>query len=292
MRLDAITEDAIDAWLTGFIDKKLSCNYANNNFKILSVMLGHAVKQKIIVSNPCKLVEKLKTEEKDIEILTAEEVNKLFPKKWETVWDNYLGYVASKLAACTGMRFGEILGLRSEYVFEGYVHVCAQWNIRTGYGDVKTHKPRNITIPKEIEKDLRKLIKQNGEGFIFVRKAGDTKPVYREYIYEGFFKALERIGIGETERDRRGLTFHSWRHFFNTGLLAEDIPDAKVMALTGHVTKGMKRRYTHFKTEEFTEVKAVQEKLLKGKRKARGSAPARDTGPGKGEHTTQKKTAG
>jgi integrase len=68
-------------------------------------------------------------------------VKKLFPAQWETVWNSKLHYVLNKLAACTGMRHGELLGLRGEFVFETYIDVCAQYN-RYGYGDVKTHKPR------------------------------------------------------------------------------------------------------------------------------------------------------
>jgi integrase len=285
--LDEITEEAIDGWLTGFADKKLSNGYANNNLKILNVMLQYAVKEKILKVNPCIQVERLREEEKEIEILTPVECKALFPVKWEGIWDNYLCYVANKLAACTGMRFGEVLGVRSESIFEGYIQVSRQWNIRTGYGDVKTHKPRNITIPKKLEKDLRKLIKEKGEGFLF-RLDGKDKPVCREYITKGFYKAMERIGINEKERERRGLTFHSWRHFFNTTLLMENITDSKVMALTGHVTKKMKKRYTHFKTEEFEEVKKVQEKLLDGRKKGMSAV----SGKGEKGGTVSKKSAG
>jgi integrase len=290
MRLDRITGDDIDAWLTGFADKKLSNNYANNNLKILNVMLKFAVKEKIIKTNPCASVEKLKDEEKDIEILTPVECKAIFPRKWDTVWDSYLCCVVNKLAACTGMRFGEVLGLKSEYVYEGYVQVSRQWNIRTGYGDVKTHKPRNITIPKGVEQDLRKLIQENGEGFIFRLNKKKDKPVSRDYITKGLYKALEKINIPEGERERRGLTFHSWRHFFNTTLLMENVTDSKVMALTGHVSKGMKRRYTHFKTEEFTEVKAVQEKLLGGRNG--NTAKVGNVGNGKKSDSTVKKISG
>jgi integrase len=55
---------------------------------------------------------------------------------------------------------------------------------------------------------------------------------------------------------------HSWRHFFNTMLLSANVADSKVMSLTGHASKKMKERYTHFDTTKFTEVIGVQEKLL------------------------------
>jgi integrase len=55
---------------------------------------------------------------------------------------------------------------------------------------------------------------------------------------------------------------HGWRHFFKTRLLSANVADSKVMSLTGHASKKMKERYTHFDTAKFTEVIGVREKLL------------------------------
>jgi integrase len=279
MRLDEITEVGIENWLNGFAGRGLSNGTANNAFKMLSVMLGHACKQKVIKSNPCRLVEKLKYEGREIKILSLAEVKKLFPARWSDVWDNYTCYVAIKAAACTGMRIGEVLGLRSEFVHEGYIEVRRQYSLTAGYSDIKTHKPRNITIPNALEKDLRQLIKANGEGFVFVMKPHDAKPIGRTTVAESFFQALETIGIGEAQRKERHLTFHSWRHFFNTYLLTENVTDAKVMAVTGHVTEKMKEHYTHFDTTKFSEVAEAQKNLLdhRGRKKAgTGAGAAKD----------------
>jgi hypothetical protein len=58
-----------------------------------------------------------------LEVLTFDEAQKLFSDRWSDVWDNYTRYAANKLEACTGMRTGGILGLRSECVHEGYLDV-------------------------------------------------------------------------------------------------------------------------------------------------------------------------
>jgi integrase len=273
LRLDRITEVEIENWLTGFADRKLSNGTANNACKMLSVMLGYAFKQKIIKSNPCLLAEKLGHDERKIKILTLEEVRALFPARWSDVWENETCCVANKLAACTGMRIGEALGLRSEYVHEGYLEVCRQYSQTAGYSDVKTHKPRNIPIPKALEGDLRRLIKANGEGFVFVSKPRASKPISREPVIKSFWRALSAINIGEKERKDRNLTFHSWRHFFNTYLLTKNVTDTKVMEVTGHVTEKMKRHYTHFDATQFTEVMEAQESLMKrrGGKQAKGA---------------------
>jgi integrase len=262
IRLDRITELDIETWILGFAERKLSNGTANNAYSFLSLMLGFAFKQKIIKANPCLLVERLKKDRRKIEILTPTEVKALFPARWSDVWDDYTSYVVNKLAACTGMRIGEIMGLRSEYVHDGYLEVCRQFSQTAGYSDVKTHKPRNILIYKVVEDDLRRLIKANGEGFVFVSKPHAVKPTSRSCIIASFHKALDVVGVGEAERKRRNLSFHSWRHFFNTTLLMANVTDTKVMAVTGHVTEKMKENYTHFDSAEFTEVTAVQESLM------------------------------
>jgi integrase len=285
MRLDEITEVEIENWMNGFADRGLSNGTANNASKMLSVMLGYACKQKIIRSNPCRLVEKLKHEGREIKILTLEEAKQLFPARWSDVWDNYTCYVMNKLAASTGMRIGEILGLRSEFVHEGYIEVCRQFSQTAGYSDVKTHRPRLVPLYKELEKDLRGLIKQNGEGFVFVTKPYAVKPISRSTVIKSFFQALETIGIGETQRKERNLSFHSWRHFLNTFLLTANVMDSKVRAVTGHVTKKMQEHYTHFDTTKFSEVTEAQKSLLehRGRKKAGAeTAKAKKTGAAKG----------
>jgi integrase len=292
LRLDAITDEAIENWLNGFAGRGLSNGTANNAYKMLSVMLGFAYKQKIINSNPCRLVEKLPHEGRKIKILTPAEVNKLFPARWSDVWDDYTCYVANKVEACTGMRIGEVLGLRSEFVHDGHLEVCRQYSLTAGYSDVKTHKPRDVPIHRVIEKDLRALIKVNGEGFVFATKPRAGKPIGRTSVSVSFRKALEAIGIDEEQRKERNLTNHSWRHFFNTYLLAEDVSDAKVMAVTGHVTKKMKEHYTHFDTTSFVEVMAAQQKLMdhRGRKKAGAGTKAAKQAEG-AKNSGAKKTA-
>jgi integrase len=262
-KLDGITSYGVDLWLSGFKQRGLSNATGNNALKFLKIMLEEAKQQGIIKDNPCEKVKFLPEEGKDIDILTPDEVRALFPANWYDVWADETHCILNKLAACTGMRLGELLGLRGEYLFDGYITVAGQHG-RFGYGDTKTHKPRNIIISKIIEYDLQRLKDRNGDGYLFSNDGG-KKPLGRHPVYNAFFAALEKIGIGGDERRRRGLSMHGWRHFLNTTLLMANVPDSKVMSVTGHVSKKMKERYTHFDTTKFSEVADVQERLLADK---------------------------
>jgi integrase len=260
MRLDGITSDGIEVWLAGFKKRGLSNASGNTALMFLRIMLGEAKRKGLIAANPCDGVKSLPKEEKKIDILTPEEVRALFPADWREAWADETHCVLNKLAACTGMRIGELLGLRGEYVFNGYITVAGQHG-RYGYGDTKTHGERKIPIPVILENDLLRLKGINGDGYLFSNNGG-KKPLGRDAVYNAFFAALERIEITKDERKKRNFSFHVWRHFFNTALLMANVPDSKVMSLTGHASKKMKERYTHFDTTKFSEVVEVQEKLL------------------------------
>jgi integrase len=264
MRLGDITREVMGEWFLDMKGKGLSASTTNTALKTLRVMLDEAVNRKIIPGNPAKEVKELKTEEPERIILTLEELRELFPADWTRVWDNTVIYRAHKLAACTGMRISELRGLRGEYVFDDYIYVCGQYT-RHGYkGHTKTKQNRNIPITGAMRRELDDLIGRNGEGFVFSEDGGKA-PVTMERINRGFEKALGNIGIDHAGRLERNLSFHAWRHFFNTVLRMNNVTDAKVQSVTGHRSKKMTDHYTHFDTRQFTEIREVQTKLLAGK---------------------------
>jgi integrase len=274
-RIDTITENDIDTWLTGFrqreytaADKETKLKYkgntANLTFKILKIMLNYALKKGLIKTNPCKYVEMVSTDdEKVIEILTPEEEQKLFPADWRRIWVLPQFYVLNRLASISGMRHGELLGLRGAFVHENYIDVCAQYT-RFGYQDVKTHKPKNIPIPEKMYEELKTLTALNGDGYLFSRDGG-KRPIHRNYVYKALYQALDRIGINEEERKRRNLSMHGWRHFFSTELEMADIPDSRAREVTGHSSRKTRKRYNHLDNLRMLDVIQLQEKLMEQK---------------------------
>jgi hypothetical protein len=118
---------------------------------------------------------------------------------------------------------------------------------------------------------------------------GGKKPVTRNHVYKALYQALERIGIPEAERKRRNLSVHGWRHFLNTTLLMANVSDDKVMSVTGHTTKKMKKRYTHFDNTRMADVIEVQEKLLlpEPEKKSNATGPGKKRKPGAKEADTK-----
>jgi integrase len=224
-------------------------------------MLKEAARQGLIASNPFDKINKLIAHNREVQILKSDEVQKLFPEKWDDVWDSYEIYLFNKLAACTGMRLSEIMGLQGKHIYADHIHVCIQYSKKYGVQPLKTKDSRNIPITAPLHKELSVLTRINGVGFAFSESNG-INPIFRSRVYRETGRAFDKIGIDRSERLKRGIALHQWRHFLNTALLMANVNTLKVQKVTGHKSLSMTRHYTHFDSKEFTEILDVQNNLI------------------------------
>ena len=272
MRLDRITGEVIDRWLDEMIAQEYENSTVNGYYGTLMTMMKWAAKKKYIVRDPFLDVQRLLDERKDKKLVTHDEFKTLFVGDWKKVWDNDLiQYIANKITALTGMRICEVLGLRGEFVYDDHIFVCAQYDNKYGYRDTKTKTKHHIPLAPELIRDLKKLMRVNGDGYLFSLTGGD-KPVTVRHIYNGLRKAFKNIGITDTEIEERGLNLHAWRHFCNTELLKGGMTIQQVQAVIGHNSARSTDRYTHFNPLEFGDAVKIQASLLKKKAKKQEGA--------------------
>jgi integrase len=261
MKMNRISREDIENWIDSMAEEGYQNTYINSILGTLRTMMIEAAARKVIRENPAANMERLVNDRRDIKIITREEFRKLFTGDWKTVWDNdRISYTANKLAALTGMRSSEVLGLRGEYVFDDHIYLCKQYD-EYGYRDTKTKDKHNIPLADDMIRDLQKLKAMNGEGFLFSLDGGNG-PVCRRTMYDDFHRALNRIGIDDSEISGRHLHLHAWRHFCNTELQKAGISIPKVQSVTGHKSDRMTEWYCHFDPNEFGEVRKAQETLL------------------------------
>ncbi len=264
-RLDAITSHDVDMWMVSYVGRGRAGESVNKMFAILKIMLDQAVRKGLVRKNPCNSIQRVAVAKRKVELFTPDEVRRLFsPNDVPLMWEDHLHYTANMLSATTGLRLGEVLGLKGQYVFGDYVEVCAQYTSYHEYTETKTHDVRIVTIPSVVSVWLSRLKEINGDGFLFATDGG-IKPVSRSAIYKHFQHALARIGVDREAQVRRNLTFHKWRHFFNTTLRMGDVADSKVRKLTGHRSEAMTELYTHFDSRSFTDVRRIQEGIISGR---------------------------
>jgi integrase len=260
-RLDEITPGVIESWLLALTGQGLKYSTVNLQYRTFKLMMAEAVRMKLLKNNPCLEVKELKGEGTEREILSVGEARSLFPPDWRLVWDSHAACLAHKLAACTGVRIGELRGLKCEFVYGDYIRIAGQYGVFKYLPYTKTKQSRNIPIAPLMRQELEGLLLANKGGFVFSDDGGAT-PLSADRIYAEYSRALGRIGISAEEKRKRNLTFHSWRHFLNTLLRMSNVADGKVQKVTGHLSMKMTEHYTHFDARQFTEVRNVQAELL------------------------------
>jgi integrase len=261
MPLNKITKDDVENWFDKLIEEDYQNTTINGYYGTLKTMLIEAVARKLIEKDPTEKMGRLVNDRKEIRIITPEEFRNLFVGDWKRVWeDDRISYTANKLAALTGMRASEVLGLKGGFVYEDHIYLCKQFD-EYGYRDTKTKDKHNIPLPENMINDLKELKRMNGDGFVFSLDDG-ASPVCRKTMYQDYHRALGNIGLSDDEISERHLHLHAWRHFFNTELLKGGLSIPQAQAITGHKSDRMTEWYLHFDPNEFSQARKVQENLL------------------------------
>jgi integrase len=240
----------------------------NKIYSAIIEILEHCKNKGLINEYPeIKKVAPKKKKKKGI-LTLAEAERVLQPENWSD--DRIL--IMCLLASCTGMRLGEIAGLRHKDVIRekncGIINISQSWNnhYKQLNESTKTGRGRVIVIPLSVLSELEFLKSSNPHGqdenvFIFYNSKFKNRPLDVGRVSERFYEAMERAGISKEEREKRNITFHSWRYYFNTFLINSKIPIQKVQSVTGHVTNEMSEHYYIGLVEEMADVLALQEKI-------------------------------
>jgi len=261
LRLNDIDKNVIKSFRNDLFNKGLSGSLINKALCNLNTILNSAYDKDLIKAIP--KVEKVSNKVSKIKgVLTIEETKKLF----SITWPDFVAYAMNITAASTGLRRGELLALQiknfhGEYldIEKSYDQIMKQLNSTT-----KNGRTRRVIIPGTVQQVLKKLIDINPyrkpDSFIFFSETPE-RPIHGEYVNACLYRAMSAIGISKTEREERHITFHSWRVAFNSWLINGRVPLAKVMSLTGHLSREMAED-TYFRTDDLQDVKQIQESIF------------------------------
>jgi integrase len=238
-----IYEGRIESWLFRLKQENAGVKTLNHLITILRIIFGFALKNHDVDENPMANIElfALKTAEKGI--LSRDELNRLFSGGPESgIWGSKLHFTLNLAAAMTGMRLGEILALKYGMVQPQFITVANSWSTTDKLKCTKNGKVRTIPISDELYRLIMSLkTETNAASFIFAAK---DSPVDHKTVYKHYYHALANIGIDRNSCRDRNITFHSYRHGFNTMLLEAGLAPETVHLLTGH-SAGMTARYSH-----------------------------------------------
>ena len=265
--LAGIRPNMIEKWLMDlFENSSLSAKTINNALSTLRIMLKEAVRLGYIPEDPSRNIRELKENPRRKNILTVAEVKRLFSEgKIPEVWNyNLLHYTVNLLSASNGMRIGECQGLQRRNLYEDHVEIMFGWGRQHGLKDPKNQSHRVMPIPSKTSQYMKLIVDespyQDPTDFVFYGSKRE-KPIDHKIIAKWLYRSFERIGITPEERKDRNITFHSWRHFFNS-FCRTKVPDPILQRITGHRTQEMTEHYTHFRLEDFGDVLKVQESIF------------------------------
>jgi integrase len=196
----------------------------NMELSILSRIFALAMDLEQAGTNPCRKVRKLRLDNQRSRYLSADEETALMANL--TGKRKHLKPIVA-LALGTGMRRGELLGLRWAQVDfgRGVIHVT----------QTKTARDRIVPMSQQVRELLQAQRPRRQSELVFTSKL--TKRAYVE-IKRAFSAACSDAGI-------EGFHFHDLRHTFATRLGDQGCSATTIAALLGHSNTQMTARYTH-----------------------------------------------
>jgi integrase len=201
----------------------------------------------MVEKNPCWKVSPLPERNVRDRIVSPEEFEIIKSQLPEYALILLLGYYL-------GMREGEILNLRERQV-HFYGNGAEEGSIELYDGETKSGEGRKIPFGSLIGEFLKDHLtrQKNGgpEGFLFTTEKGNLLGNFRR----GFQRACKRVGI-------KGLCFHDFRHTAITNMRKAGVNISVIMAISGHKTMAMFRRYNRIDLDDGREAMRKLEAYL------------------------------
>jgi len=226
--------------------------------------------------NPCDLVDKKRfrkyynRDKKSIDerTLSISEIQKLVERinKDVTERPTCLSPYGVRLALLTGMRSGEICGLRWSHISDCDILICEseKYNQRTKTyynSDTKTEKDRTMPITKELKyffNDMRRLQERYGSTEDFVISVGEKK-LHTRNLSDYMIKASKKLGFNVSKN------IHAIRRTFNSYLRQDGTSAILAGSIIGNTAAVNDKHYTYDICDLDTKhklVAGVEDKML------------------------------
>ena len=245
--LSQITRADVDALMAKLIADGKSAKTARNVRGDLAHICNHAVREGWLTSSPVTgAIRPIGTDEggEDLRFLEVESVYQLVRLGPQ---DDELGREVERdlylVAAMTGMRQGELLGLGCGQVdfAAGVIRVVRQ--VQDGvFGPTKGKKRRSVPMAEPVARVLARRCADLAPDVLVFGEPQTGQPVSRHRVGgERFATACKRAAV-------QRVTFHELRHTFGTTVAREGASLVEIMAWMGHEDLATTQKYLHYAT--------------------------------------------
>jgi integrase len=241
--LGDITWTDVDAFISELGDLPLSPKRKNKIITSGAVPLKWAFHRGMIDADVSSGHTKFSGSAAERQILSPELAAAVF----RVIWNDERARLANMLAMVTGMRAGDIQGLRVQDLGKDCLYVRHSWNFMDGLKTTKNNECRTVEVPfPVIIQDLLNLAGKNPHGtsmdsYVFWAELSADKPMEAEIFLRDLRAALVKIGM--SKESAKTYTFHSWRHYF-TAYMRERVTEKLLQSQTGHKTLAMLDHYS------------------------------------------------
>lgn len=240
-----ITSARVRAWRVARLDAGAGPSTVAKSYALLRAVLMTAVDDRLIRRNPCRVKGASSAVTPERPTATVQEVYAIA----EAIQPRYRALVL--LAAFSGLRWGELIGLRRRDLDLTANTLRVRRNIaelHSGERLIKEPKSaagkRTVAIPAVIVGDLSAHLtafaEHGADGSVFIGAKGATPR--RNHFNRLWRKACHQAGI-------KGLHFHDLRHTGNTLAAATGASTRELMTRMGHSTARAALIYQHATAE-------------------------------------------
>lgn len=255
MRMDKINTRTIQKFITELSTEKrigrngeelkpLSPKTVKNYVSFISSIFDYAVKMQVLSNNPCRNAVLPSARTKEREIYSLEEVQKMLELFEDESEANFKYTIFFTLAAFTGLRRGELLGLEWKDIdWDNQLLNVVRTSEYTKEKGIYTDTPKSkssvriIKLPVEVIEKLREFrYWQNEQSIRLGSKWVNTDRLFTKWNgepmgmrspYKFFEKFCKRTGM-------RFVNIHSFRHFNASVLISNGVDVKTVQGCLGH----------------------------------------------------------
>lgn len=260
--LGDITKRDLKDFISYLDSFKLSNSRKLKIYRSGSIAIKWAYNDEIIDRDITSGIVTFSEDSKERKILTLEVAELLFSTKWK----DERSQTANLIAMLTGMRAGEILGLRKQDLGDGVIYVNHSWNRKEGLKTPKNGDARRVYFPFPVI--TQKLLwyvslnplGDNMDSFVFWAEVKPTQPMDIKKLPMALHDQLMKIGF--TKEEAKQYCFHSWRHFY-AAYMSDNVNQRALQSQTGHKTIEMLEHYeNHHIESDMKQITEAQQRLF------------------------------
>ncbi|NLA55339.1 MAG: site-specific integrase [Corynebacterium humireducens] len=234
----SIRKTHVSQWVADMVTAGAGASRVGQAVEVLRQVLGHGVDSRVLVSNPAAGVKLPKAQPARRVYLTVSQVEAVAG----AVEDNAGTWAGTlvRVAAYTGLRWGELTGLRVEDVdlVRRRLHVRQAVSAVGGrlvIGTPKTHEQRSVPLPASLDDEVGALVSGRGLGVLVFGTARGTPWSASNFRQRVWVPSLEDVAGAVPD----GLRFHDLRHTAASLAISAGANVKAVQAMLGHASAVM-----------------------------------------------------